>query len=117
MYAVIKAGGKQARVAEGARLDVERLGKAEGDEVSFEPVLLVDGDEVVAGTDLAGASVSARVVGEAKGPKIRGFTYKNKTRSRRHWGHRQRYTTVEITGISRGGTDRAPGATDARAEE
>jgi large subunit ribosomal protein L21 len=41
-------------------------------------------------------------VGEAKGPKIRGFTYKNKTRSRRRWGHRQHYATIEVTGISRG---------------
>jgi large subunit ribosomal protein L21 len=46
--------------------------------------------------------VTATVVGETKGPKIRGFTYKNKTRSRRRWGHRQRYATIEVTGISRG---------------
>jgi large subunit ribosomal protein L21 len=66
-------------------------------------VLLVDGDTVVASPgDLAGASVSARVVGTAKGPKIRGFKYKNKSRSRTHWGHRQKYTTIEITGISKG---------------
>jgi len=50
---------------------------------------------------LAGATVSARVIGEAKGPKIRGFTYKNKSRGRKSWGHRQHYTTIEITGISR----------------
>jgi large subunit ribosomal protein L21 len=99
MYAVIQTGGKQYRVSEGERLEVERLS---GEEVSFTPVLLVDGDQVTAGPSLAGASVSARVVGEAKGPKIRGFTYKPKTRARRHWGHRQHYTTIEITGISRG---------------
>ena len=104
MYAVIKTGGKQYRVAEGERLDVERV-TAEGEEVSFTPVLLVDGETVLASTgDLAGASVAARVVGEAKGPKIRGFTYKNKTNQRRRWGHRQKYTTIEITGISRGGS-------------
>jgi large subunit ribosomal protein L21 len=58
---------------------------------------------VLAGPDqLAGASVSARVVGDAKGPKIRGFTYKNKSRARKRWGHRQKYTTVEITSINRG---------------
>ncbi|HZU72470.1 MAG TPA: 50S ribosomal protein L21 [Acidimicrobiales bacterium] len=102
MYAVIKTGGKQLRVAEGQRVNVERLGAAEGDSVSFTPVLVVDGDTVLAGADrLAGAAVAATVVGETKGPKIRGFTYKPKTRSRRHWGHRQRYTTVEITGITR----------------
>ena len=59
--------------------------------------------ELAAGAGkLAGATVSARVIGEAKGPKIRGFTYKNKSRGRKSWGHRQHYTTIEITGISRG---------------
>jgi large subunit ribosomal protein L21 len=103
MYAVIRTGGKQARVAEGQRLDVELLGEDEGAEVSFTPILLVDGETVVSAPgDLAGASVSARVVGSAKGPKIRGFTYKNKTNNRRRWGHRQHYATIEITGISKG---------------
>ncbi len=99
MYAVIRTGGKQYRVAEGERLDVERL---EGDgELSFQPVMVVDGDTVVAGAgDLAGASVKGRVVGAAKGPKITGFTYKPKTNSRRRFGHRQHYDRVEITGIS-----------------
>jgi large subunit ribosomal protein L21 len=102
MYAVIRTGGKQQRVSEGQRVDVERLGAAEGETVSFSPVLVVDGDEVLTGTDrLDGAQVSAVVVGEAKGPKITGFTYKPKTNNRRRWGHRQRYTTIEITGISR----------------
>ena len=99
MYAVIATGGKQYRVAEGERLDVERLQATQG-EVTFAPVLVVDGDSVLASPgELAGAAVTARVVGEAKGPKIRGFTYKNKTNQRRHWGHRQRHATIEITGI------------------
>ena len=103
MYAVIKTGGKQEKVAEGQRVDVELLDGDEGSEVTFTPVLLVDGDTVVAkADDLSGASVSARIVGLTKGPKIRGFTYKNKSRSRRRWGHRQKYTTIEITGITRG---------------
>lgn len=103
MYAVIKTGGKQERVEEGQQVAVELLGAGDGTEISFEPVLLVDGDTVLAGAaKLAGATVSARVVGESKGPKIRGFTYKNKSRGRRQWGHRQHYTTIEITGISRG---------------
>ena len=96
---MIKTGGKQYRVAEGERLDVERLS---GDDVTFTPVLLVDGEDVTAGSALSSATVSARIVGETKGPKIHGFTYKHKTRSRRHWGHRQKYTTIEITGISKG---------------
>jgi len=103
MYAVIKTGGKQYRVTEGQRLDVERLSSGDDGEVRLSPVLVVDGDTVVATPDaLANATVSARVVGEAKGPKITGFTYKNKTNSRRRWGHRQKYATIEITGITRG---------------
>lgn len=101
MYAVIKTGGKQERVVEGQTLTVEKLGAAEGDEVSFQPILVVDGDSVLSGaSQLAKATVSARVVGEAKGPKIKGFTYKPKTRGRTAWGHRQHYTTIEITGIT-----------------
>ena len=46
--------------------------------------------------------MTARVVGEAKGPKIKGFTYKNKSNERKHWGHRQHYSTIEITGITKG---------------
>ena len=100
MYAVIKTGGKQYRVQQGQRLNVERL-QGDGD-VQFAPVLLVDGETVVAGGDLGKASVSARVVGETKGKKIVGFTYKNKSNQRKRWGHRQKYTTIEITGITRG---------------
>jgi large subunit ribosomal protein L21 len=100
MYAVIETGGKQYRVTEGDRLDVERVA---GDEVSLRPVMLVDGDDVLATpAQLSGASVSARVVGAARGPKIKGFTYKNKSNQRRSWGHRQHYSTIEITAISRG---------------
>ena len=103
MYAVIKTGGKQYRVTEGQRLDVERLDAGTDGTVSFTPVLLVDGETVVATPgDLEGAAVKAKVVGEAKGPKIRGFTYKNKTNQRRRWGHRQKYATIEITGITKG---------------
>jgi large subunit ribosomal protein L21 len=101
MYAVIATGGKQERVQIGARVDVEKLPAAPGEEVTFSPVLVVDGDNVIARPEeLVGASVSATVVGEALGPKVTGFTYKPKTRARRRFGHRQHYTTVEITGIS-----------------
>lgn len=102
MYAVIRTGGKQYRVQEGERLNVERLRAGDDGEVTFEPLMLVDGDTVLAGRDVGAAAVSARVVGEAKGPKITGFTYKNKSRQRRRWGHRQHYATIEITGITRG---------------
>ena len=103
MYAVIATGGKQEKVEAGQVLNVELLHADEGSEVSFSPILLVDDETVMSTTDeLAGSSVTARVVGEVKGEKIRGFTYKNKTNNRRRWGHRQRYTTIEITGIARG---------------
>ena len=99
MYAVILTGGKQYKVAEGDRLDVELL---DGDDVTLQPVLLVDGEQVLSTRSaLDGVSVTARVVGHAKGPKIRGYTYKNKSNQRRHWGHRQHYSTIEITAISK----------------
>jgi len=102
VYAVIKTGGKQERVEEGQTLSVEKLGLQIGADVSFRPILLVDGATVLASPDqLSAASVSARVVGERAGPKIHGLKYKPKARTRRHWGHRQHYTTIEITGISR----------------
>ncbi len=102
MYAVVKSGGKQYRVEEGQRLNVERLG-APDSEVQLAPVMLVDGDTVLATPDqLKGATVSARVVEEVKGPKINAFTYKNKSNNRRRWGHRQTYSSIEITGISKG---------------
>ena len=114
MYAVIKSGGKQYRVEEGEQLAVERLGAA-GD-VELAPVLVVDGDHVLATPkELEAARVSARVVSEARGPKITGFTYKPKTNNRRRWGHRQRYSLIEITGISTGGAPKAPAAEKAPA--
>ncbi|MGH9087116.1 MAG: 50S ribosomal protein L21 [Acidimicrobiales bacterium] len=101
MYAVIRSGGKQERVVEGQRLRVELLGEPVGAEVTLQPLLVVeDGGSVRAKPgDLVGASVTAQVVGEELGPKINAMTYKSKTNQRRRWGHRQRYTTVEITSI------------------
>ena len=103
MYAVIATGGKQYRVSEGERLTVERLGADNGAEVELRPVLVVDGDTVLSTpAQLDGASVAARVVGDTKGPKITGFTYKAKTNSRRRWSHRQALSEIEITAISKG---------------
>jgi len=103
MYAVIRTGGKQERVAEGQRVRVELLGKPVGSEVTFEPVLLVDDGTVLATPgELAGATVTAQVVGEEKGPKINAMTYKSKSNQRRRWGHRQRYATVKIISIVAG---------------
>ena len=103
MYAVIATGGTQEKVEPGQVLNVELLPGDEGAEVNFSPILLVDNEDVMSTEDeLSGVTVTARILGEVKGPKIEGFTYKNKTNNRRRWGHRQRYTTIEITEIVRG---------------
>jgi large subunit ribosomal protein L21 len=100
VYAVIKTGGKQERVTEGQTLRVERLGVEPGTELTFAPVLVVDGDTVLATpAELAGASVIATVVGEEAGPKIRARTYKPKSNQSTRWGHRQHYSTIAVTSI------------------
>ena len=102
MYAIIDYAGKQFRVEQGQELDVERLGEP-GTEVALRPVLLVDGDTVLATPDqLAGASVTARVLAEHRGPTINGFVYKNKSNNRKRWGHRQTLARIEITDITKG---------------
>ncbi len=100
MYAVVETGGKQYRVEEGQRLAVEILKK---ESVSLKPVLLVDDAEVLSTpAQLAKVTVTANVVGEARGPKINGFTYKDKTNQRNRYGHRQHYSEIEIVSISKG---------------
>lgn len=102
MYAVINAGGTQQRVAQGEQVQVDLLDAEEGAEVELTAKLLVDGDTVLATPDeLSGVTVTGKVVGTAKGPKINGFTYKRRTNQRRRYGHRQRYTLVEITKIAK----------------
>ena len=103
MYAVIATGGKQHRVQEGEQVHVELLDAEQGSDVSLTPVLVVDGANVLATPDqLKGATVTAKVIGWAKGPKINGFTYKRRTNQRRRYGHRQHYSLVEITAIAKG---------------
>ena len=103
MYAVIESGNKQERVTEGQQIHVDLLDAEQGSDVSLTPVLLVDGATVLATpSQLSAATVTARVVGEAKGPKINGFTYKRRTNQRRRYGHRQKYTVIEITSITKG---------------
>jgi large subunit ribosomal protein L21 len=103
MYAVIASGGKQEKVAQGETVKVELLGVENGTEVRLTPVLVVDGDTVLATPDqLKNASVVGRVVATASGPKIDGFTYKRRTNQRKRYGHRQKYSVVEITSIAKG---------------
>ena len=101
LYAVVQTGGKQYKITSGQVLDVELLG-GEGADVALRPVLLVDGDDVLATPEeLAGVKITAVVKDEVKARKITGFTYKSKSNQRRRWGHRQRLSRIEITGISR----------------
>lgn len=99
MYAVIKAGGKQARVREGDVIEVERI--RGGEEVAFVPVLIVDDDGVMMSDkdDLSKATVTGKVLGEHRGRKVDVFRYRNKTGYRKSQGHRQTYASVEITKI------------------
>jgi large subunit ribosomal protein L21 len=100
MYAIIRAGGKQAKVQSGDVIEIERV-KGDAEEMSFSPLLIVDdkGNAVSDRDLLAKASVTAKVLGESQGPKIDIFKYKNKTGYRRRQGHRQKYTQIEITDI------------------
>ncbi|MBA3350347.1 MAG: 50S ribosomal protein L21 [Actinobacteria bacterium] len=95
MYAVIKSGGKQHQVAEGDVIDVERI--ADDGEVSFRPLVVVDDDGTL---HHSGGSVTARVVGATKGPKVQVRKFRNKTGYRRRAGHRQGYTSLRISAIS-----------------
>jgi len=122
MYAIIRAGGKQAKVHEGDVLDVELIKNT--DKVSYTPLPIVHDDgSVVADTKaLDKASVTVEVIGDTKGPKIDIFTYKNKTGNRRRRGHRQKYSRIKVTAITTGGSkkkakDDAPEADAVEATE
>lgn len=100
MYAIIRAGGKQHKVAKGDVIEIERV-KEGKDTLEFTPLLIVDdkGKARTARSELSKAKVTAKVLGEAKGPKIDVQKYRNKTGYRRNTGHRQRYTSVQISDI------------------
>lgn len=104
MYAIIRAGGKQAKVQAGDVIDIERV-KSDDKELTFAPLLVVDdkGNAVSDRDSLDKARVTAKVLGGSAGPKIDIFKYKNKTGYRRRQGHRQKYTRIEITEIKLGG--------------
>ena len=111
MYAIIRAGGKQAKVQSGDVIDIERV-KFDDEELTFAPLLVVD-DEGVAVSDrdaLGKATVTAKILGGSAGPKIDIFKYKNKTGYSRRQGHRQKYTRIEITGINLGDTPKKKSA-------
>lgn len=101
MYAIIKTGGKQYKVAEGESIVIEKLEVEEGGSVTFDEVLaVVDGEEVKIGRPtVKGAKVTGTVEKNGKGPKIRVFKYKSKKNYRRRIGHRQPFTKVKIDKI------------------
>lgn len=105
MYAVVSSGGKQYRVEAGNELVLERVPGDAGASITFERVLLVgDGEAVTVGTPTVdGATVSGTVLGEALGPKLIVFKFKQKATYRRKNGHRQHLTRVRIDEINAGG--------------
>ena len=102
MYAIVRCGGRQEKVALDDVLTVDKLADEEaGSSVTFPALLVVDGGTVISDpAELSGYEVTAEVVGPAKGPKINMIHYRNKTGYRRRLGHRQHYTQVRITGIA-----------------
>ena len=100
VYAIVRSGGRQHKVAVGDVLEVDRLDDAVGSNISLTPLLLVDGDAVTSDSSVLGsATVTVEVLAETKGPKIRILKFKNKTGYRKRQGHRQRYTKVLVTEI------------------
>jgi large subunit ribosomal protein L21 len=101
VYAIVRAGGRQEKVAVGDVLEVDRLQGAPGSTVELPALLVVDGESVTTDAKaLSGVSVTAEIVEDTKGPKIIILKYKNKTGYRKRQGHRQKLTQVKITGIS-----------------
>lgn len=101
MYAIIKTGGKQYKVAEGDSIVIEKLDAEEGTSVAFDQVLMVvtDGDVKVGKPTVANVKVTAKVDAQGKGKKIRIFKYKAKSNYRKRQGHRQPFTKVTIEKI------------------
>lgn len=97
MYAIVKTGGKQYKVAEGDLVKVEKIEGEPGTAVSLSPVLVVDGSTVT--SDVDNTTVAAEIVEQTKGPKIRIRKFKNKTGYQKRQGHRQPLTVLKITGI------------------
>jgi large subunit ribosomal protein L21 len=101
MYAIVKTGGKQYKVAEGDVIEIEKLEGEPGAAVTLPAVLLVDGEQLTTSADdLAKVTVSGEVVAHTKGPKIVIHKFKNKTGYHKRQGHRQRLTQVKVTGIA-----------------
>jgi len=117
VYAIVRCGGRQEKVALDEVVTVDKLSGQVGESITLPALLVVDGDRVISDPAEVGRyQVTADIVGDAAGPKINMIHYRNKTGYRRRLGHRQRYTQVRITGI---GTDTKPKAKaqEAKAQE
>jgi large subunit ribosomal protein L21 len=114
-YAIIRTGGKQYRVEQGQTLVVERLPVGDGDTVTLEPLLFVDGSSMVDGEDLTRVSVQARVVAHERGPKLRVVKFKPKRGYKRRTGHRQDLTRIEV--VSLGLSSSSPRVSSTATEE
>jgi large subunit ribosomal protein L21 len=99
VYAIVRSGSRQQKVAVGDVINVDRLAAPAGDTIDLAVVMVVDGDKVTTAAAARAATVSAEVVGAMSGPKIVIAKFKNKTGYRKRQGHRQKYTQVRITGI------------------
>jgi large subunit ribosomal protein L21 len=120
MFAVIKTGGKQYKVAVDDMLSVEKLAGSAGETTLFETVLMLGGETVTVGSPtVAGASVAAEIVEQARGPKVISFKKRRRQNSKRKKGHRQDLTIVRVTEILTGGKKAAakPKATPAPVAE
>jgi large subunit ribosomal protein L21 len=103
VYAIVRCGGRQEKVALDDVVTVDKLSGQAGESVTLPALLVVDGDRVISDPAEVGRyQVTADIVGDAAGPKINMIQYRNKTGYRRRLGHRQRYTQVRITGIAPG---------------
>jgi len=103
MYAVIATGGKQYRIQEGELVNLEKLPHEVNDEVEFDNVLMVGGDQLQIGDPyLEGAKVKATVTKQGRGPKIKILKFKRRKHHMRRQGHRQNYTQVKINSIQTG---------------
>ena len=100
VYAIVKAGGRQEKVSIGDIVVVDRLDGKPGETVELQPVMLVDGEKVTTGGDVAKATVTAEIVRFEKGPKINIMKFKNKTGYRRRQGYRSSLTRLKVTGIN-----------------
>jgi large subunit ribosomal protein L21 len=103
MYAIVKTGGKQYKVAVGDVVTVEKLDAAAGASIDLPAILLVDGEDVTTDASaLAAVSVTGEILGQVKGPKIKIHKYKNKTGYHKRIGHRQKLSQIKVTGIESG---------------